>query len=83
MNKRWQLQEAKNKLSDLVERVQKEGPQTITRRGEDAAVLVSSEYFKRFFRSKGSLVEFFKQSPLHGVTIDVERSQESGRKVKV
>ena len=37
----WQLQEAKCKLSEVVERALSEGPQGITVRGEPAAVLIS------------------------------------------
>lgn len=35
----WQLQEAKNKLSEVIRRAREEGPQTITVRGEPAAVV--------------------------------------------
>ncbi|HMO96003.1 MAG TPA: type II toxin-antitoxin system Phd/YefM family antitoxin [Tepidiformaceae bacterium] len=44
MNERkstWQLQEAKNKLSEVIRRAREEGPQTITVRGEEAAVVSS------------------------------------------
>ncbi len=37
----WQLQEAKNKLSEVIRRAREEGPQTITVRGEEAAVVSS------------------------------------------
>lgn len=41
----WQLQEAKNKLSEVVRRAREEGPQVITLRGEEVAVVLSSEAF--------------------------------------
>ena len=37
----WQLQEAKNKLSEVIRRAREEGPQTITVRGEPAAVVTA------------------------------------------
>ncbi|MGH7033832.1 MAG: type II toxin-antitoxin system Phd/YefM family antitoxin [Stellaceae bacterium] len=37
---RWQIQEAKARFSEFLERCLKEGPQLVTKRGEDAAVLV-------------------------------------------
>ena len=37
---KWQLQEAKNRLSEVVRKAQHEGPQTITLHGRDAAVVV-------------------------------------------
>jgi prevent-host-death family protein len=42
----WQLQEAKNKLSEVVRRAREEGPQTITVRGEDAVVVVTAKMYE-------------------------------------
>lgn len=66
MNDRWQMQEAKNRLSELVRRAREEGPQVITVHGEDAAVILSAEQYRKLHRRKGSLVEFFRKSPLVG-----------------
>ncbi len=35
----WPLQEAKNRLSELIQRAETEGPQTITRHGTPVAVV--------------------------------------------
>jgi antitoxin Phd len=43
----WQLQEAKNRLSEVVERALKEGPQTITRHGHPAVVMVAADQYAR------------------------------------
>ena len=43
----WQLQEAKNRLSELVRAAQDRGPQTITVRGKDAVVVMSAEGYHR------------------------------------
>jgi prevent-host-death family protein len=59
---RWQLQEAKNRLSELVRKAREEGPQTITVRGEDAVVVVEAkEYRRRSRRPKGLSGRFFSQ----------------------
>lgn len=42
----WQLQEAKNKLSEVIRRTREEGPQTITVRGEDAVVMIPAEMYR-------------------------------------
>ncbi|MFZ0206080.1 MAG: type II toxin-antitoxin system Phd/YefM family antitoxin, partial [Roseiarcus sp.] len=39
----WTLANAKARLSELVERASREGPQTITRNGKATAVVVSFE----------------------------------------
>ncbi|NOT40615.1 MAG: type II toxin-antitoxin system Phd/YefM family antitoxin [Alphaproteobacteria bacterium] len=43
----WQLQDAKNKLSELVERAAEGEPQVVTKRGKRAAVLVSAAEYAR------------------------------------
>lgn len=80
---KWQLQEAKNRLSELVRMAQREGPQVITLHGKDAAVVVSAQDFGRFSQRKGRLVDFFRKSPLVGVTLRLTRSSETGRTVEL
>ena len=81
---RWQLQDAKNRLSEVVRKASQEGPQVITVRGEDAVVVVAAdEYGKLTRRSNASLAEFFRKSPLGGVTLDIQRSRDTGRRVKL
>ena len=81
--KRWQLQEAKNRLSDVVKRTRQKGPQTITVRGQDAVVLISIEEYEELTRPKQSLVEFFRESPLCEVELDMERDQDVGREIRL
>jgi len=79
----WQLQKAKNHFSDLVRRAEEEGPQTITRHGKAAAVLLSMKDYRNLMNKQESLTEFFRRSPLKGVELDLERKQESGREVEL
>jgi antitoxin Phd len=80
---RWQLQEAKNRLSELVRRARDEGPQVITLHGRDAAVVVSARDYARTARRKQSLAEFVRRSPLAGVALELGRSRDTGRPVKL
>ena len=43
----WQLQEAKQKFSELVRRTLEEGPQVVTKHGEEVVVVVPVEEFRR------------------------------------
>jgi prevent-host-death family protein len=82
MDRRWQLQEAKNRLSEVVRKAHEEGPQVITLRGGDAAVVIAVEEYRRLTRRpRGRLVEFFRQSPLVGVSLDLERNPDTGRTI--
>jgi prevent-host-death family protein len=79
----WQLQEAKNKLSRVVAAARKSGPQVITVHGREAAVLISADDYHRLARSEGSLAQFFRDSPLRGVDLDLTRSRDTGRQVEL
>ncbi len=83
MKRVWALQDAKNRFSEVVDRAIAEGPQTITRRGKETAVVVSIGEFKRLTTPKGSLVSFLRKSPLVGADLDVGRSADYGRDVEL
>jgi antitoxin Phd len=78
---RWQIQEAKNRLSELVRKARSEGPQVITLHGRDAVVVLAASEFKRMVPQRGSLAEFLRKSPLSGVDLDLRRSRDTGRDV--
>ncbi|MEO8506097.1 MAG: type II toxin-antitoxin system prevent-host-death family antitoxin [Betaproteobacteria bacterium] len=81
---RWQLQEAKNRLSEVVRKVSDEGPQVITLRGDDVVVVVAADEYARITRKpKGTLVDFLRKSPLGEIALDLERSSDMGRRVKL
>jgi antitoxin Phd len=71
----WQLQEAKNKFSEVVNKALEEGPQVITRRGEEVVVILSSDEYAELKKSQPTLLQFFRQSPLVGVELDLERDR--------
>ncbi len=77
----WQLQEAKNRFSEVVNRALSEGPQTVTRHGEEVVVVLSKEEYNRLKKARTSLVEFFRQSPLVGVELELERDPSLPRAV--
>ncbi len=79
----WQLQEAKNRFSEVVNRALTEGPQTVTRHGEEIVVVLSKAEYNRLRKSQGGLVEFFRQSPLVGVELDLERDQSLPRDISL
>jgi prevent-host-death family protein len=81
---KWQLQDAKNRLSEVVRKAREEGPQVITLRGDEAVVVVAAEDYRKLARRpKGTLVEFFRKSPLADITLDLTRSRDTGRPVNL
>ncbi|GMU54379.1 MAG: hypothetical protein AMXMBFR33_35250 [Candidatus Xenobia bacterium] len=80
---RWQLQEAKNRLSEVIREAQEHGPQTITVRGHDAVVVVAVEQYRQLTRPRRSMWEFLRASPLVGVELELDRSPDTGREVEL
>ena len=76
----WQLQDAKNQLSELVRRVLSEGPQTITVRGRKVAVVVSVDEYEQQIMKPRHLVQIMDESPVKGSGIKVARSREPIKK---
>ena len=68
----WQLQEAKSRFSEVVELTLKEGPQMVTRRGQDAVVILSARDYRRMSATP-SLLKSLLGAP-RGEALDVERT---------
>jgi prevent-host-death family protein len=60
----WQLQKAKSRFSEFLNAALKEGPQIVTRRGVEVAVLVPMEEWRRMkSASRPSMKELLLSSP--------------------
>jgi prevent-host-death family protein len=79
----WTVAEAKAKFSEIIERAMSEGPQTITRNGRTAAVVVGAEEWQRKTKRAGNLAEFFAGSPLRGSNLKVRRLKARPRKISL
>lgn len=78
----WQVQEAKNRLSELLMRVERDGPQRITRRGEHVAVVLSETDFERLSGADAEsdgLVSFLLSAPLRGLDLPDRRGDDRPR----
>ncbi len=79
----WTVAEAKAKLSEVIEHAQKHGPQTITRNGRRAVVVVDAEEWERKTKRSGNLADFFAASPLRGSGLKVRRSKDRLRPINL
>jgi len=79
----WSVAEAKAKLSEVLDRAETRGPQTITRSGRTTAVVVAVEEWERKTRRIGNLAEFLAASPLRGSGLVVERRKDKPKKIKL
>ena len=76
----WQIQEAKNKLSEVINEAIKHGPQIITRRGVEAVIVLSYAEYRKAMLNQTKLSDFFRESPLAEVDLDLRRDKSGLRK---
>src|SRR3546814_2479944 len=79
----WTVADAKARFSELIEQAQSKGPQTITKHGRTAAVVVSAEEWERKTKRTGNLAEFFAPSPLRDSGVEIKRRKDRPRKVEL
>ncbi len=78
---KWQLQEAKSRLSELVDKAVSNGPQVITKRGVETVVVLSVSEYRKLKQPAKHLADIFLESPLRGVDLDLRRDKDLGREV--
>ena len=80
----WQIQTAKARFSEIFRLARTDGPQRITRQGKEGVVMISDEQYEQLVgrsHQPKDLVEFFRESPLVGVQLDLERSKDVERDI--
>jgi prevent-host-death family protein len=77
----WAVAKAKAQLSAVIDCALADGPQTITRSGHKAVVVVSAKEWERKTKRKGNLAEFFASSPLRGARLRIKRSSSKPRRI--
>lgn len=75
MIRTWQLQEAKNKFSQVVDEAVRDGPQIITKHGLETVVVISYEDYRRHYSGRKKLTQFLRESPLAAYNIDLTRDK--------
>ena len=78
----WQLQEAKQRLSEVVRDAQTKGPQVVTRHGEEVAVIVAMDDYRRMSRDVPDLKDYLLSGP-RADDFEAERSRDRGREVRL
>ncbi len=79
----WTVAQAKAKFSEVIDKAESDGPQTITRNGRTTAVIVAAKEWERKTRRKGTLADFFASSPLRGSGARIERVRGRMRQVEL
>jgi prevent-host-death family protein len=84
----WQIQDAKQRFSEMIRAVMNEGPQVITRHGEDVAVVVDIGEYRRLTRPAADLAGILLGGPKLGngaadvfAEIEADRKADLGRAI--
>ena len=78
----WQLQDAKQRLSQLIRQAEQEGPQIVTRHGHEVAVVLSAETYRKLSGSGGDFKAFLIRGPDLS-RLEIERSTEPAPTIKL
>ena len=78
----WQLQSAKQKFSELVDRAVSEGPQVVTRHGREVVVVVSIDEYRKLRGPNKDFKQFLTEGPDFDL-LEIERSTELSRPIKL
>jgi antitoxin Phd len=81
----WQVQTAKARFSEVFRLARTAGPQRITKQGKEGVVMISYEQFEELtvkVRQPKSIVQFFRESPLVGAELNLERDKDTGRDIE-
>ncbi len=83
MNNIWQLQDAKSKFSELVEKALREGAQIVTRRGKKTVVVMPYDEYEKLIHKGENLADFLLAYPFGGSELPLERDKSVGRDVEI
>ncbi|MBU4444323.1 type II toxin-antitoxin system Phd/YefM family antitoxin [bacterium] len=79
----WQLQEAKAKFSEVVNEALRHGPQIITKHGVETALLISVNDYKKIIKKESKISQFFRNSPLSAIELDLSRSKDIPKDIEL
>jgi antitoxin Phd len=78
----WQVQEAKTRLSEVIEEAYTKGPQIITRHGSERAVLLSIRDYRALTAHKPDLRAYLLGGPKVD-SFEIERDRDTGREISL
>ena len=78
----WQVQEAKTKLSEVIEEANSKGPQIITRHGSERAVILSIAEYRALSAHKPDLRAYLLGGPKVD-SFEVPRDRDTGREISL
>lgn len=79
----WQFQEAKAKLSEVLNRVEEQGEQVIVRNRNTYFVILTEKKYRDCCEAKSSIMDIFLRCPYPEIDLVIERSKETLRDIEL
>jgi antitoxin Phd len=81
MHDAWQIQEAKQRLSEVIRLANSDGPQLVTHRGAPTVWIISDKDYNKLTKHRESIVDFFQRSPHRDIDLQIERRKDLPRTI--
>jgi len=78
----WSLQDAKARFSEVVRLAETQGPQHVTRHGDEAVVILSVDEYRKLKPQKKNLIEVLLSCPVKGEEWDLSRDKSLPREIE-
>ncbi len=76
----WQVQEAKQRFSEVLRQAESDGPQIITRHGEEVAVIIEASEFHKLKDEVPDFKEYLRAGPSFD-DLDLRRPDDRPREI--
>jgi prevent-host-death family protein len=77
----WQVQEAKQRFSEMLRAAESGEPQIVTRHGEEVAVMIDIAQYHHFQGQSVRFMDYLRSEPLLDADLEIERASDAPRTV--
>lgn len=77
----WQVQEAKQRFSEVIRAAEAGEPQIVTKHGEEVAVVIDIMEYRRLRGESLSFMDYLRAGPAVGADLEVDRRQDMPREI--
>jgi prevent-host-death family protein len=80
---RWQVQEAKQRFSEVLRAAESGEAQIVTRHGEEVAVVIDIAEYRQLRGESMSLMEYLRAEPHVDSDLDIQRRRDEPREIEL
>jgi prevent-host-death family protein len=77
----WQVQEAKQRFSEVLRAAESGEPQIVTKHGEEVAVVIDIAEYRRLHGEQLSFMSYLRAEPFTDAGFEIERQRDLPREI--